>query len=71
MDIIISCIVLSLIVWVFSLSFSENRKKLVNNLMDALKGGVGIGIVYTVIVALFIIAVRLIIFVHVKMFYAD
>lgn len=71
MDIIIICVVLSLIIWIFSLPFSKNRKTMAEDFIDALKGGIGIGIVYVVIVALFIVAVRLIIYLYVKMFFAD
>ena len=68
MDIIIVCIILSLLMWLISLPFLKKRKK---DFIDSLKGGIGMGFVYVIIVALFIICVRAVIFIYVKLFFAD
>lgn len=61
MDIILFFIILSLLIWVFSIPSSTKRKTVKKDLKDAIIGGVGIGIVYAIIIVLFIIAVRFVI----------
>lgn len=71
MDIILFFVFLSLLAWIISMPSSIKRKIVAKDLIDAIKGGTGMGIVYAIIVALFIAAVRLVIYLYVKMFFAD
>lgn len=61
MDIILFFIILSLLAWVIYMPSSIKHKTVAKDLIDAIKGGAGMGIVYAIIVALFILAVRLVI----------
>lgn len=63
MDIIIFFVIVSLLAWLFSTLFANNRKKdsAAKSFWESLMGGLGIGIIYAIIIALFIICVRFIV----------
>ena len=53
------------------MAFKKNRKNAKKEFKDAVKGGLGAGIVYLIIFVAFIAVVCLLFFIHVKLNYAD
>ena len=71
MDIILVFLAISLLGWFFFFFFKKNRKNAKKEFKDAVKGGLGAGIVYLIIFVAFIAVVCLLFFIHVKLNYAD
>lgn len=71
MDIILVFLAISLLGCFFSMAFKKNRKNAKKEFKDAVKGGLGAGIVYLIIFVAFIAVVCLLFFIHVKLNYAD
>ena len=60
MDIVLFFVVISLLSWILSLRRSTCKKEAIHGLIDSLKGGIGLGLIYTLIVILVVICIRLI-----------
>ncbi len=60
LGIILFFLILSVLAWAISSQHSTPRKQKMKDLVDSIKGGIGLGIIYAIIFVIVIILVRLV-----------